>query len=315
MFTKFASLITLTIFSVFAFAAEPVPTEVVVPELNKQAVFQTKETITPDEQQKIINALEALEAKTKVAMTVLVVDSVAPFAIEEYGIKVAEKWKIGKSKEDNGLIFIIATQDRKARLEVGYGMEGQITDAVSSQLLKDYANPEFKNKNWFGGIMQVIGRVDNIASGKPIDAPLNADIVNASPAVSKSKNTELSGEAAAVAALFKFFGTNIGKAILIGLVIGGIASFFKHMVGVAPASGIGAVISGIVSFMLVDGYFYVAVISGGIFGLIGIMWIFDVLQAMASSSGGGSGGSGGSRSRGYSGGGGKFGGGGSSSSW
>lgn len=313
MFAKLSSLITFTLFSVFAFAAETAPTEVVVPELNKQAVFQTKETITQDEQQKIISALEALEAKTKVAMTVLVVDSVAPFAIEEYGIKVAEKWKIGKSKEDNGLILIIATQDRKARLEVGYGMEGQITDAKSAQLLKDYATPEFKNKNWFGGIMQVIGRVDNIASGKPIDAPVSADIVNASPAVSKSKNTELSGEAAAVAALFKFFGTNIGKAILIGLVIGGIASFFRNMVGVAATSGIGAVVSGIVSFLLVDGYFYVAVISGGIFGLIGVMWLLDVLQAVASSSG--RGGSGGSRSRGYSGGGGKFGGGGSSSSW
>lgn len=314
MFTKLSSLITLTIFSAFAFAAEPIPTEVVVPELNKQAVFQTKETISLEQQQKLINALEALEAKTKVAMTVLVVDSVAPFAIEEYGIKVAEKWKIGKSKEDNGLIFIIATQDRKARLEVGYGMEGQITDAMSSQLLKDYANPEFKNKNWFGGIMQVIGRVDNIASGKPIDAPLNAEIINASPTVSKNKNTELSGEAAAIAAILSFFGTSIGKAILIGLVIGGIASFFKHMIGVAATSGIGAVASGIISFLLVDGYFYVAIISGGIFGLIGVMWLLDVLQAVASSSGRG-GGSGGSRSRGYSGGGGKFGGGGSSSSW
>ena len=313
MFTRLFSIITLSFFSAIAFAADPIPTEVIVPELTKQAVFLTKETITQDEQQKIINALQALEIKTKVAMTVLVIDSVAPFAIEEYSIKVAEKWKIGKSKEDNGLIFVIATQDRKARLEVGYGMEGQITDAISSRILKDYVNPEFKNKNWYGGIMQAIGRVENIASGKPIDSPLSAEIKNVSSSNKKETKQELNGEAAAIAAIISFFGTNIGKAILVGLVIGGISHFTRHFVGIKSACGIGAVASGIVSFILVDGYFYVAVISGGIFGLIGLAWLLDVIQAILSARGGG--GSRSSSSNRYSGGGGKFGGGGSSSSW
>lgn len=312
MFTRVFLFILFFISSTFTIAAENTPTEIVVPELNKQAVFLTKEKISQGEQQKIINALEALETKTKVAMTVLVIDSVAPFAIEEYGIKVAEKWKIGKAKEDKGLIFIIATQDRKARLEVGYGLEGEITDAMSSRILKDYVNPEFKNKNWYGGIMQAIGRVDNIVSGKPLDAPLNPEIANVTQSVPKKNNAELTGEAALIAAIFTFFGTNIGKAILIGLVIGGIANFAKYALGTSMASGIGAVTSGIISFFLVDGYFYIAAISGGIFGLIGIMWLLDVLQIILSARGGGSGRSSSSR---YSGGGGKFGGGGSSSSW
>jgi uncharacterized protein len=293
-----------------AVAAEPASTEVVVPELTKQAVFLTKETISQDEQQKILNALHALEVKSKVSMTILVIDSVAPFSIEEYGIKVADKWKIGKSKEDNGLIFIVATQDHKSRLEVGYGMEGKITDAVSSRILNDYVNPEFKNKNWFGGIMQAIGRVDNIVNDKPIDAPLSSDITNASNL--KSKNNKTNGEDAFFISIISFFTTKIGQAILIGLIIGGIANFTQNMVGSAKASGIGAVTSGTISFFIVGNYFYIAVISGAIFGLIGIMWLLDILQIILSVRGGGSGDSSSNR---YSGGGGKFGGGGGSSSW
>jgi uncharacterized protein len=292
-----------------AFAAEPAPTEIVVPELTKQAVFLTKEAISQDEQQKILNALQALEVKNKVAMTVLVVDSVSPFEIEEYSIKVAEKWKVGKSKEDNGLILIVATQDKKARIEVGYGMEGKITDAVSSRILNDYATPEFKNKNWYGGIMQVIGRVDNIASDKPIDAPLSADITN----TSVLKNKKSNDEDAVIMAIISFFTTKIGQTILIGFIIGGIANFTQNIFGAVKASGIGAVVSGTISFFVVDGYFYIAAISGAIFGLIGIMWLLDVIQIILSARGGG--GSGGSSSNRYSGGGGKFGGGGSSSSW
>lgn len=313
-----------------AFAAESTD-EAKIPALTSQAVFLTKEAISNGEKQKILNALQNLESKSKVAMTVLVVDSVAPSSIEEYGIKVADKWKIGKSKDDNGLILIVATQDRKARIEVGYGMEGQITDAISSRIINDYMIPEFKQKNWYGGIMQAIGRVENIAQNKPLDAPINPDLASASKVHKSSSNAVLKGldhvdgdlaiVVIVIFAVVALFTTSIGKAILAGIVIGAIIHHLGKSFGSIVTAIGGGVGAGVASYLFLDGAWYVGIISGAIFGCFGLLWLLDLLQVLASirgGSGSSSSSSSSSSSRsssGYSGGGGRFGGGGSSGSW
>jgi uncharacterized protein len=328
-FITYVMLVMAVVTGSAAFAAESI-SEIKVPELTGQAVFLTKENISKDEQQKIISALQNLETQSKVQMAVLVVDSIKPFTIEEYSIKVAEKWKIGKVKEDNGLILVVATQDHKARLEVGYGMEGKITDAISSRILKDYVTPEFKQKNWYGGIMQAIGRVENIAQGKQLDAAVSPNITSASKAKQSSSSGwwkmfhDADGEWLIVlVVIFLFAGlfiTHIGHLILTGIVVGSIAHSLGKDINNILTSVVSAIISGIFAYYVLHGAWYISIISGAIFGAIGIKWFFEFIGDILGSSGGGGGFGGGfssssSSSDSFSGGGGSFGGGGSSSDW
>lgn len=83
---------------------------------------------------------------------VAVVKSTKPLDITEYGIKLAEKWKVGNADTDNGAIIIIATEDRKVRIEVGYGLEGDITDAEAGRILDNDMVPFLRENDWYGAI-------------------------------------------------------------------------------------------------------------------------------------------------------------------
>lgn len=316
-----------------ASAAGPSSTEVIVPELTGRAVFNSKTAnISEAEKIKITAALDSLEKDSKVAMVVLVIDSVEPFAIEEYSIKVAEKWKIGKEKVDNGILLVIAAKDRKTRIEVGYGMEGVITDAMSNRIINEYMIPRFKNELWSDGIIEAIGRVGNLVNEKPLDTALAPVFATAavSAAATKTKSSSssfntsslkgLDGEALIIAlvvlAFMALFTTGIGKVVLIGVVIGGVVSMSKNKFGSIVSGVLGGSASGLAGYLLVDSWWIIAVAVGSLCGAFGIRWTLDILEILlhvvANSKGGSSSSS---RSGGYSGGGGRFGGGGSSGSW
>lgn len=86
-------------------------------------------------------------------IAIVTVQSIDPLTIEEYSIKLAEDWKPGDKELDNGMIFLLAIDQRKTRIEVGQGLEGQFNDAKVGRLLDDYAVPHFKNNDWEGGIV------------------------------------------------------------------------------------------------------------------------------------------------------------------
>ena len=105
--------------------------------------------------QATIDSLNA-ELKTfdgKAQIAVAVVKTTAPFTIEEYGIKLAEKWKVGYQGKDNGIIIILATEDRKVRIEVGKGLEGDIPDAVAGRIIDEAMIPSLKISNWDAAIV------------------------------------------------------------------------------------------------------------------------------------------------------------------
>lgn len=87
-----------------------------------------------------------------VQIAVAVVKTTEPLSIEEYGIKLAEKWKVGYAGKDNGAIIILATEDRKVRIEVGYGLEGQIPDAVAGRIIDESMIPYLKQSDWSGAV-------------------------------------------------------------------------------------------------------------------------------------------------------------------
>jgi uncharacterized protein len=85
-------------------------------------------------------------------IAVLVIDSTFPQTIEEYSINLAEEWKVGYNGEDNGVIIVLATEDRKVRIEVGKGLEGTIPDAVAGRIMDEYMVPDLKNNDWDSAI-------------------------------------------------------------------------------------------------------------------------------------------------------------------
>ena len=108
--------------------------------------------LQPEQQVALEKTLQAHEAKTGNQVAVLLVQNTAPEEIEQYGIRVAEAWKLGRKGVDDGVILIISKDNRKTRLEVGRGAEGIITDAMSKRILQDVIAPFFRKGDFYGGL-------------------------------------------------------------------------------------------------------------------------------------------------------------------
>lgn len=113
---------------------------------------------------KIIN----IEKEGKVRIGVLIISTVKPETIEQYSIRVAEVWKIGQKKADNGLLFIIVKEDRKARIEVGYGLEGVIPDITAKRILSDTMTPELKSSHPYNALVSGIDSAVKYAVDEPV---------------------------------------------------------------------------------------------------------------------------------------------------
>ena len=250
----------------------------------KQHVTDLTGTLTAAQVAELEAPLVALEQRKGSQLTVLLIASTGDQAIEEYSLAVAEKNKIGRSKVDDGLLLLIAKDDRKARIEVGYGLEGVVTDALSSRVIREYLAPNFRKGDYFGGIRDATGVLAKLVEGEPLPAPMAVESHDGPPP-------------------FIY-------AILLGVLVGSFAS----VTGIKPAflrrigaGGIAAVIGWLV-------------FSGGIAALVAAVaaLLFSGaggMGGMGGFTGGGStwGGRGGGG--GWGGGGGSFGGGGASGGW
>lgn len=121
----------------------------VYPEPSNYVVDTTGE-MSPDVVANLNFELSKFDGTAQIA--VLVIDSTFPQTIEEYSINLAEKWKVGYSGKDNGVIIVLATKDRKVRIEVGKGLEGTIPDAVAGRIMDEYMVPDLKNNDWDAAI-------------------------------------------------------------------------------------------------------------------------------------------------------------------
>ena len=122
----------------------------VLPEATGYVVDQSG-ILSAEAKAKIEAILKALDQKAQVA--VVTIKTYSPYADEkEYAIKLAEKWKVGYEGKDNGIIFLVVTEDRKVRIEVGRGLEGVINDAKAGRILDEAVVPFLKKNDWEGGI-------------------------------------------------------------------------------------------------------------------------------------------------------------------
>jgi uncharacterized protein len=122
--------------------------------------------LSAGEREKLEAKLEAYERESGQQFALLTVPSLEGDPIEDFSIRVVEKWKLGKKGKDDGLLMIVAAQDRKIRIEVGYGLEGDIQDVYASRVIREVLQPAFRAQAYASGIEQAFDVLIARASGK-----------------------------------------------------------------------------------------------------------------------------------------------------
>jgi uncharacterized protein len=112
--------------------------------------------------------LESFESETGHQIAVLTIPSLQGDALESFSIRVAENWKIGQKGFDNGVILLIAQNDRKLRIEVGYGLEGVLPDAIASRIIQEIIVPRFRANDFAGGVEAGVEAIIKVTSGEPL---------------------------------------------------------------------------------------------------------------------------------------------------
>ena len=259
--------------------------DVAVPALTARVTDLTG-TLTAEQKATLEARLQALEAQKGSQIAVLLVPYTQPETIEQYSIRVVEQWKLGRKNVDDGVLLLIAKADRKLRIEVGYGLEGALPDAIAKRIIADDITPHFKQGDYYGGIVAGITRIDAVIKGETLPAP-------AKPSRDNGSSIE----------------NNFIFLVVVALVSGAI---LRSIFGTFPGALINGSLIGFLTMLLGGGMIFAV-----IFGLVA--FFFALIKGGGSSwGGGGFGGGGGGFSGGgggFSGGGGGFGGGGASGDW
>ena len=192
---------------------------VAVPEL-KSRVTDLTQTLSPEQQTQLEAKLAAFEQKKGSEIAVLIVPSTQPEDIAQYSIRVVEKWKVGREKVDDGLLILVAKDDRKLRIEVGYGLEGAIPDLTAKRVISEIISPRFKQGDYFGGLDAGVDALIALVDGEPLPAP--ARTVNNSGKLENLLPILLFGGLISGMFLRSIFGTFGGSALNGGLVGGAV---------------------------------------------------------------------------------------------
>lgn len=238
-------------------------------------------TLTQQQQSDLESNLAAFEARKGSQIAILMVPTIQPEDIAQYSIRVVEAWKLGRKGVDDGVLVLLAKDDHKSRIEVGYGLEGALNDATAKRIVSEVMRPYLKQGDFYGGLVAGVEKIESVIDGEPLPEPV-----------------QRSGHGG--------FGANYIFAVFVAaMVLGGL---LRAMLGGFVG---GLVTGGLVGLLLwVLG-------AGLIFAVfLGFMAFFMTMGGGRSSPGGfGGGGFGGGSGGGFSGGGGGFGGGGASGDW
>ena len=144
--------------------------QLAIPELSKRVTDLTG-TLSAEQSDALENKLAAFEKENGSQIAVLIVPTTQPEDIAAFGIKVAESWKIGRKKIDDGVILIVAKSDRRLRLEVGYGLEGAIPDAIAKRIIAEFITPYFKQGDFAAGIDAGVTQIMALIKGETLPLP------------------------------------------------------------------------------------------------------------------------------------------------
>jgi uncharacterized protein len=148
-------------------------------------VVDNAEILAPATRDKLTAALKAREDASTDQIAVLTVPTIGDEAIEQYATRVFDAWKLGQKGKDNGVLVIVVPNDRKMRIEVGYGLEGTLTDVAASRIIRDRMTPRFKEGDYDRGVSDGVDAIIAQLEGRAESAPATA------PATGSSKARQL----------------------------------------------------------------------------------------------------------------------------
>jgi uncharacterized protein len=269
-----------------------------VPRL-ESPVTDLTQTLTRDQARSLEQTLRAFEARKGSQVAVLIVPTVEPESIEQYSMRVAESWKIGRKGTDDGVLFVIAKDDRNMRIEVGYGLEGALPDAIAKRIIREDVTPHFRAGEYYLGIVAGVDRITRTIDGEPLPQP---------------SLTERARRP----------GSNIGSILMVLLVVEFVvSSILRAIFGRFGGASLAVIGTGLIVWLVI-GTLVVPVVAAIVAFLIALLsgsggggWSGGRRSPWGGFGGGGFGGGfgGGGFGGGWSGGGGGFGGGGASGRW
>ena len=264
-------------------ASQPAAADVAVPPL-KARVTDLTATLSPQQQATLEQTLAAFEARKGSQIAVLLVPTTQPETVEQYAVRVEETWKLGRKGIDDGVLLVIAKNDRKLRIEVGYGLEGALNDATAKRIIEEEITPRFKQGDFYGGTSAGVGRIIKVIDGEPLPPP---------------KSREPLGG-----------GLDFNSLLFIGFIlVFVVGNILRAIFGRFLGAGMVAAIAGFIAWTIGG-----ALLIGIVVAIIAfIISLFGGTRGGRWSSGGFGGG--GFRGGGFSGGGGSSGGGGAGGSW
>jgi uncharacterized protein len=128
-------------------------------------------TLDATQRAQLENRLAALEREKGAQLVIVLVPSVQPESIEAYGIRLAEAWRIGRQGVDDGVIILVAKNDRAVRIEVGYGLEGAIPDALAKRIIEERIVPRFREGDFYGGLSAGVDALARLIRGETLLPP------------------------------------------------------------------------------------------------------------------------------------------------
>lgn len=258
--------------------------DVAVPTLSARVTDLTG-TLTREQAAALEQKLQQFETEKGSQVAVLMVPTTQPETIEQYSMRVVEQWKLGRKHADDGALLIVAKDDRAVRIEVGYGIEGVLTDAVSGRIIREDIVPRFKAGSFYEGIDAGTDRIIRVIRGETLPPPRQARAEGAEP-------------------IRQLLPAILVLAVVLG---GALRAFLGRGLGAAVAGGV----VGLIGWLLSG-----AILVGLMAGAIALFFTLVGGAPLGWRSGAGRGGFGGSAGRGgFGGGGGGFGGGGASGRW
>jgi uncharacterized protein len=264
--------------------------QIAIPPL-KARVTDLTATLSAQQRSALEQTLAEFEARKGAQVAVLMVPSTQPETVEQYAVRVEESWKLGRKGIDDGVLLVVAKNDRKLKIEVGYGLEGVLPDAIAKRIIEEDIVPRFKAGDFYGGVRAGADRIMRVIEGEKLPPPRShAEARGASPDV------------------FQWFVIAFFIAAVGGPVV-------TRLFGRLP--GAGALGGGLAAFAwLVIGSAFLAALIGLLAFVIAILAGLGRGSSLSGYSGSGwSSGGGGFSGGGFSGGGGGSGGGGASGSW
>lgn len=251
-------------------------------------------TLTAEQQAALEEKLRAFEARKGSQLAVLIVPTTEPETIEQYCIRVVDAWKLGRKDIDDGALLLVAKDDRQMRIEVGYGLEGALPDAIAKRIIAETITPLFKQGDYFGGINAGLDQMIRVIDGEPLPEP-DQRWQGGRPDFQGLLPILLIVVLIGSTVLRSIFGRGLG-ATLTGGGVGALAYLVSRALGIA-------VFAGLIAFFF------------SLFAGIGPRGWSSRARHAGWGGGWGGGGFGGGGGGGFSGGGGGFGGGGASGRW